>query len=153
MKKKLVLISIVGLLVVAGGGASAYFFVLKDSPTEDVALSEGEEVAEPELKDLPPALYHNLPALVVSANYQGKLRYLQVKLSVMTRDEDTLDQLFDNTPLLQDSLILLLGSYEFTELETTEGKERLRKQAQEKIAELLSSKEIESVLFTGFVIQ
>lgn len=74
-------------------------------------------------------------------------------MSVMTRDEDTLDRLFDNTPLIQDSLIMLLGNYEFAELETTNGKEQLRQQAQAKISDLIHSSKVESVLFTGFVIQ
>ncbi|MBT8147028.1 MAG: flagellar basal body-associated FliL family protein [Gammaproteobacteria bacterium] len=154
MKKKLVLFSIIGVLILGGGGASAYFFVLKGDATEDLALAaDGETPIETPQEKLPPAMYYNLPTLVVSANYQGRLRYLQVKLSVMTRDEDTLELLQDNTPLLQDSLILLLGSYEFTELETLEGKETLRKQAQTKIRELIQDDGVESVLFTGFVIQ
>ena len=152
--KKIILFSVIGLIVLAGGGASAYFFVLKPDTAVDVALAaDGETPAEVEQEELPPALYYNLPTLVVSANYQGRLRYLQVKLSVMTRDEDTLELLQDNTPLLQDSLIMLLGSYEFTELETGEGKEALRQQAQTKISDLIKNDGVESVLFTGFVIQ
>ncbi len=153
MKVKIILISLIGLLIVGGGGASAYFFILKDDPVQGATVGEegGGNGKQPE--ELPPALFHNLPPLVVSANYQGRLRYLQVKLSVMTRDEDTQDLLLDSTPLIQDALILLLGKYEFTELETTEGKELLRKEARTKIAELIHSDEIESVLFTGFVIQ
>ena len=152
--KKIVLFSLIGLLILGGGGASAYFFVLKGDATEDPAVAaDGETPVEVPQEELAPALYYNLPTLVVSANYQGRLRYLQVKLSVMTRDEDTLELLQDNTPLLQDSLILLLGSYEFTELETLEGKEELRQQAQGKIGELIRNDGVESVLFTGFVIQ
>jgi len=152
--KKIVLFSVIGLIVLGGGGTSAYFFVLKDdSPVNADFAADGEITAEIPQEELPPALYYNLPSLVVSANYQGRLRYLQVKLSVMTRDEDTLELLQDNTPLLQDSLIMLLGSYEFTELETGEGKEALRQQAQEKISGLIRDDGVESVLFTGFVIQ
>lgn len=153
MKKKLVLFSMVGLLILGGGGASAYFFILKDDGAAEAVVGEDGEPVETRARDLPPPLYYNLPPLVVSANYQGRLRYLQVKLSVMTREEETLELLQDNTPLIQDSLILLLGSYEFTELETTEGKEELRKKAQQKITALVEAEGIESVLFTGFVIQ
>lgn len=152
--KKIVLFSVIGLIILAGGGASAYFFVLKPDTAADADLTvDGETVADAPKEDLPPALYYNLPTLVVSANYQGRLRYLQVKLSVMTREEDTLELLHDNTPLLQDSLIMLLGSYEFTELETSEGKESLRQKAQSRISELIQDNGVESVLFTGFVIQ
>ena len=154
MKKKMVIFSVIGVLILAGGGASAYFFVLKDDTAVDAAITaDGEIPTETPPEELPPAMYYNLPSLVVSADYQGRLRHLQVKLSVMTRNEDTLELLQDNTPLLQDSLIMLLGSYEFTELETGEGKEALRQQAQAKIGELIQDSGVESVLFTGFVIQ
>ena len=153
--KKILVISLVGLLLLAGGGASAYFFVLKDnSAADDAALAvDGETVEQIRQEKLPPALYYTLPTLVVSADYQGRLRYLQVKLSVMSRDEETIELLQDNTPLLQDSLIMLLGSYEIADLESSDGKEELRQKAQTRISELIQNDGVESVLFTGFVIQ
>jgi flagellar basal body-associated protein FliL len=81
------------------------------------------------------------------------LRYLQVTLSVLTRDEDTLEQLKLNTPVIQNALIILLGSYDFAALESQEGKEELRKTSESEIVGLFPNEEIESVLFTGFVIQ
>ena len=151
--KKILIFSIIGLVVLGGGGASAYFLILKDEPAAESALADGETAIATVEEDVRPALYHNLPTLVVNADYQGRLRYLQVKMSVMTREEDTLEKLMDNTPLIQDAMILLLGSYEIAELETAEGKEDLREKAREKIQELVRSNDVESVLFTGFVIQ
>ena len=102
---------------------------------------------------LDPPLYHAMPALIVSANYQGRLRYLQVKLSVMTRDSETLNELDVNTPLIQDALIMLLNEYPFDRLETPEGKEDFRKRALVRVQEVIADEKVESLLFTGFVIQ
>ncbi|MFN3164843.1 MAG: flagellar basal body-associated FliL family protein, partial [Pseudohongiellaceae bacterium] len=98
-------------------------------------------------------LYHAMPALIVSANYQGRLRYLQVKLSIMTRNEETLDKLDVNTPLLQDALIMLLNEYPFDKLETPAGKEEFRERSLLRVQEVIADEQVESLLFTGFVIQ
>ena len=148
--KKILIIGL-GVVLLAGGGASAYFFTaLGGAATEDETNeAAAEEPVEIEL----PALFHTLPALVVSSTYNGSLRYLQVKLSILTRNEETLAKLQTNTPLIQNSLIMLLDSYEFVELDNSEGKELLRAQAEEAVRGLINDDGVESVLFTGFVIQ
>ncbi len=148
MKKKL----IIGLAVVllAGGGASAYYFTGMGAPVEDeLAEASTEEPVE----EVGEALFHNLPPLVVSSNYNGSLRYLQVKLSILTRNEETLTKLQTNTPLIQNSLIMLLDEYKFSELDNIEGKEILRSRAEEEVRGIIKDDGVESVLFTGFVIQ
>ena len=148
MKKKLM----IGLAVIslAGGGASAYYFTLGggvDAAAEEAGAEQ--EIVEVEAE----ALFHTIPPLIVSSNYNGSLRYLQVKLSILTRDEATLEKLKTNTPLIQNSLIMLLNSFEFGELDNAEGKEILRAQAEEEVRGLIKDEGVESVLFTGFVIQ
>lgn len=138
-------------MLLAGGGASAYYFTAMggEEIDEELLAANAEEVEEVEL----PALFHTLPPLVVSSNYNGSLRYLQVKLSILTRSEETLAKLQTNTPLIQNSLIMLLDSYKFAELDNSEGKETLRAQAEEEVRGLIKDDAVESVLFTGFVIQ
>lgn len=142
----------IGLAVIslAGGGASAYYFTLGggvDAAAEEAGAEQ--EIVEVEAE----ALFHTIPPLIVSSNYNGSLRYLQVKLSILTRDEATLEKLKTNTPLIQNSLIMLLNSFEFGELDNAEGKEILRAQAEEEVRGLIKDEGVESVLFTGFVIQ
>lgn len=154
--KKFMKIGIVVVLFLASSGAGAYFyFDLGEKFFGDGALAEGEEGAEEVVEEveLDPPLYHAMPALIVSANYQGKLRYLQVKLSIMTRNDETLEKLESNTPLIQDALIMLLNEYPFNQLERPEGKETLRSAAEQKVRDVIADEAVESVLFTGFVIQ
>lgn len=148
MNKKLLLIA-GGLVVSLGAGGAAYAFGLFGSKEIQDADAQPEVVVVPEQK----ALFYNVPPLVVSAQYNGSLRYLQVKLSILTRSELTYAKLEANTPLIQDSLIMLLDSFSFHELEDSKGKEMLRAQVEEKVRGLIKDEGVESVLFTGFVIQ
>ncbi len=149
---KLVIYLFLALVLIGGGGAGAYYFGLLDGilGVEELASAEGEVLEE---VDDRPNLFHNIPPLTISSVFRGNLHYLQVKMSVMTKDEDTIDLLERNSPLIQDSLIMLLDSYELAYLANAEGKEELRGRAEEQMRGLISDGEIESLLFTGFVIQ
>ena len=148
--KNIVLI-VVALAVLGGGGAGLYFTGMLDDllgVTEEGTEGEAEEVAE----DLPP-LYYQLSPLVVNFEHNGSLRYLQVTLSLMTRDEDTLEKLRVNTPIIQNSLILLLSSYQLDQLSSADGKEMLRVRLEDEVKALFPKSKVESVFFTGFVVQ
>lgn len=151
---KFLKIAIVAVLFLGSSGAGAYFYFDLGERFFGEGLAEGEQGnAEEEEIILDPPLYHAMPALVVSANYQGRLRYLQVKLSIMTRNEETLSTLETNTPLIQDALIMLLNEYPFSQLERPDGKEELRGTALQRVREVIDDEAVESLLFTGFVIQ
>lgn len=146
--KKIIFIAIAALVVLGGGGAAAYYMGFADSLLDKG--TEGEEQAEP----LPPAQFFPLPALVTSANYMGRLRYLQVKTSLMSRQDEAMEWVQANIPLLQDVLISTIDSFSFAEFENGEGKEALRLAMEDRVRELMGEGlELESVLFTGFVIQ
>ncbi|PCI81616.1 MAG: hypothetical protein COB20_01300 [SAR86 cluster bacterium] len=151
MKKILIIGSAVMLL--AGGGASAYYFTGIGSTVAGGEAGDQETIAQEIVEEEKEALFHTLPPLVVSSNYNGSLRYLQVKLSILTRSEETLEKLRSSTPLIQNSLIMLLDTFKFSELDSTEGKETLRAQAEDEVRSLIKDEGVESVLFTGFVIQ
>ena len=147
------MITIVGLLLTVGLGGGAYALGLLDPllNRESMVIENAQLESIPEAEK--EAIFFNLPPLVVSSTYNGSLRYLQVKLSILTRSEETLVKLQNSTPLIQNSLIMLLDSFKFRELEGPEGKEILRARAEEEVRTLIDSDNVESVLFTGFVIQ
>ena len=149
---KMLVYLVLVLLVLGGGGAGAYYFGALDG-----ILGIEEEVAEDgepeEVVDERPNLFHNIPPLTITSVFRGNLHYLQVKMAVMTKDEHTIEMLEQNSPLIQDSLIMLLDSYELSHLANHDGKEELRTKAEEEMRTLIADGEIESLLFTGFVIQ
>lgn len=150
--KKIMIIS-AAVVLLAGGGAGAYYFTALGGTTGDDEVLDTNAIAVETIDEEKEALFHTIPPLVVSSNYNGSLRYLQVKLSILTRNEETLEKLRANTPLIQNSLIMLLDTYKFTELDNAEGKEVLRAQVEEKVRSLIKDEAVESVLFTGFVVQ
>ena len=140
----------VAVLVLAGGGAAAYFLLL--APAEEVDPNAAEEVMEEIDESLPP-LFHRIPELTASSTVNGRLRYLRVEMQIQTRDEDVLAELQTSTPLIQNALILLLSGYDFSVLESPEGKETFRLRALEEVQGLINAGPVESVLLTGFVVQ
>ncbi len=105
-----------------------------------------------------PTIYHPLePAFIVNFEDQGMLRYLQIGLTTMTRDQRIVDAINQNMPQIRNDLILLFSNQKMEVLATTAGKEKLRAQALAQIQGILTREVgipgIEAVYFTTFVLQ
>jgi flagellar protein FliL len=112
-----------------------------------------------EKKPLAPPLYLPLdPPFVVNFQADQLVRFLQVSVEVMSRDQKTLDLLKNNDPVVRNDLLILLGNQKYTELSTPAGKEQLRTDALMAIRKDLAQaggdpKSVEAVYFTSFVMQ
>ncbi|HEX5458677.1 MAG TPA: flagellar basal body-associated FliL family protein [Steroidobacteraceae bacterium] len=106
-----------------------------------------------------PPLYLALdPPFVVNFQADQLVRFLQVSVEVMSRDQKTLDLLKSNDPVLRNDLLILFANQKYTVLSTPEGKEQLRAQALTAIRKDLvqaggDPKLVEAVYFTSFVMQ
>ena len=106
-----------------------------------------------------PPLYLALdPPFVVNFQADQLVRFLQVSVEVMSRDQKTLDLLKSNDPVLRNDLLILFANQKYTVLATPEGKEQLRAQALTAIRKDLvqaggDPKLLEAVYFTSFVMQ
>ncbi|WP_417552395.1 flagellar basal body-associated FliL family protein [Marinomonas fungiae] len=156
-KKKLIIIIVVALLVLGGGGAAAYFFLFSGDDSE--AAAEGESAAAIEMVQTDgPAIYLDLDQpFVVDFLVSGKQRYLQLNMTLKSRDQGQIDAVKLHMPLIRNSLVLLFSSQSFDELQTIEGKQKLKSSAVETINNILTQETgmggIEDVLFTNFVMQ
>ena len=73
-----------------------------------------------------PPIYVNLdPPFVVNFEAESMVRFLQVTVSVMTRDAHTEEVLKKNDPRIRNDLLLLLGNQHYDTISTREGKEKL----------------------------
>jgi flagellar protein FliL len=110
-------------------------------------------------KPLGPPLYLALdPPFVVNFQADQLVRFLQVSVEVMSRDQKTLDLLKDNDPVVRNDLLILLANQKYTDLSTPTGKEQLRADALAAIRKDLvqaggDPKLAEAVYFTSFVMQ
>lgn len=114
--------------------------------------------AKPKKVAAEPARYFALdPPLVVNLSEDGAVRYLQVNVEVMARDEKVIQAVQQNVPLIRNDLVQLLSDRASGELMSREGREKARAEAQAAVNEILDREaggaQIESLLFTGFVVQ
>lgn len=157
-KKKLIIIIVALLLVLGGGGAAAFFLLGGDdesgADTEESAEMSGDAGASA----TGPAIYLELdPAFVVDFIVASKQRYLQLNLTVKSRDQVQIDAIKVHMPLIRNSLVLLFANQNFDELQTLEGKMALKAASIDSINGILTQETgsggVEDVLFTNFVMQ
>jgi flagellar FliL protein len=142
------LLFIILAVVLLGGGAGAWFF-----------LSSGHKAdAKVEVPVAPP-IYVNLdPPFVVNFEAESMVRFLQVTVSVMTRDVHTQELLKANDPRIRNDLLMLLGNQKYDTISTREGKEKLQAGSLEAVRDVVRSAggeaaKVEALYFTAFVMQ
>jgi len=143
-KKKLIIIGLL-LLVLAGGGGAAYLFLFSGEDS-DVDLANK------------PSTYLSLdPVFIVDFMVDGKQRYVQLDMTVMSKDTAQINAVMLHMPLIRNSLVLLFSSQSFTDLKTADGKAALKQASIDAINGILEQETgqggIDHVLFTNFVMQ
>ena len=146
-KSKKMLFIILAVVLLAGGGG-AFFF-----------LKGGKADAKAEAAPIVPPIYVNLdPPFVVNFEAESMVRFLQVTVSVMTRDPHTEDIIKKNDPRIRNDLLLLLSNQHYNDISTREGKEKLRTAALEAVRADIKdaggeAAKVENLYFTAFVMQ
>ncbi len=142
------------VLLLGGGGTAAYFILAANSGKDKKA-----EAAQESRPAKGPALYVPLdPPFVVNFEAEQLVRFLQVTVQVMSRDQVTVDLVKSNDPVVRNDLLLLFGNQSYTTISTREGKEKLRQQALEAVRKVVANaggkgELVEAVYFTSFVMQ
>ena len=149
-----------GMLVIAAlaaGSAGVTLYLQKNPDSLPLGDTVAATAAPVNHKNAPPLYLLLDPPFVVNFEDQGTLRYLQISLSVMTRDKMMLEKMTDNLPPIRNNLIALFSKQNFTALISAEGKDKLRSQALEEIQSVLREETgrpgAEAVYFTHFVMQ
>jgi flagellar protein FliL len=103
------------------------------------------------------AVYYAIdPPLVVNFEEGSVVRFLQITMEVMARDQKAIDSVQRNIPLIRNNLLLLMSNRNYQTMMSREGKEKLRAEA---LAEIRSvqkqqgGEDVEDLLFTSFVVQ
>jgi flagellar protein FliL len=142
------LLFIILAVVLLGGGGGAWFFLQGDSKGD----------AKAEVPALPP-IYVNLdPPFVVNFEADQLVRFLQITISVMTRDPHTEEVLKKNDPRIRNDLLLLLGNQKYETISTREGKLELQGRSLESVRNVVKTAggegdKVEALYFTAFVMQ
>jgi flagellar FliL protein len=145
------IIGIVAGLLVVGVGAALVLTHAFGKPASHSRAADKKPVGPP--------LYLALdPPFVVNFQADQIVRFLQVSVEVMSRDQKTLDLLKDNDPVVRNDLLILFGNQKYATLATPAGKEQLRADALTAIRKVLAQSggdpsRLEAVYFTSFVMQ
>ncbi|WP_438970002.1 flagellar basal body-associated FliL family protein [Methylophaga sp.] len=140
----LAVIAIIGIMLVGGG----------DDAEQDENIENVENVKKA-------AIYYSVddPFIVnFSEQSDEAVRYMQVKMKVMAREQAVIDAFTIHLPAIQHELLMLFYSQNYDELQTSEGTKALQQQSLETINRVLKSEtslenELEAVYFTSFIMQ
>ena len=145
--KKGLIIGALAAVVLLGGGAGA-FLMMGAEPEEPVAAVPG----------MGPVEYLELtPSFIVNFPHQGRQRFLQATVSIMSRDREATDAILEHMPVVRHNLINLFSAQMLLVFENPAGVELLRQLATQEVKQVLMQEigreGIEEVLFTNFVMQ
>jgi flagellar FliL protein len=96
------------------------------------------------------------PPLVVNFEEGSAVRFLQISMEIMAKDQKGLDSVQKNMPLIRNNLLLLMSNRDYQSLMSREGKEKLRGEALAEIRAVQKKQggdDVEDLLFTSFVVQ
>lgn len=149
-KKKLIIIIAIVAILAVGISVGVTLFLLGGE--EEAAA---EEVVEEPVKE--PASYFEIkPAFLVTFNVDGRQRYMQISVSVASRDSAALDALDLHMPMIRSQLLNTYADSDFEMIRTEEGKVALQAKTVEVINGVLEREDggqIENIYFTNFVLQ
>jgi flagellar FliL protein len=158
-KKKLIII-IIAVVLLLGGGAAAYFLLFAGDDSEATAEQTSEQAEDAGQQDVSSvsATYVAMPRPFVFNVMDGKRdRLVQIKVQLMVRGNENETLAKKHIPLLEGTLVRVFGAASVAQLRNPEGKDQIREQALvelNKETKKLEGKElVDTVLFTGFVLQ
>ncbi|NLQ16542.1 flagellar protein [Marinomonas sp. M1K-6] len=145
-KKKLIIIAVL-LLVLISGSVATYFLFFSDSSADEQAALANK-----------PSIYLALePAFTVDFMVDGRQRYVQLSMTLKSKNTDQINAVTLHMPLIRNSLVLLFSSQSFVDLQTAEGKLALKQASLDAINGILEQETgqggVDGVLFTNFVMQ
>jgi flagellar protein FliL len=150
------------LAVIAGGYVNAKLYPMPDLKMGKDGLitavvpasAPGKEGGEGEAKT---ALYYAIdPPLVVNFEDGSVVRFLQITMELMARDQKAIDSVQRNLPLIRNNLLLLMSNRNYQSLMSREGKEKLRGEALAEVRAVQKKQgggDVDDLLFTSFVVQ
>ena len=152
-KKSFMKFIILGVVVLflGAGGFFAWNLVLK----EKVAAKGTSETESQQIKEEEKEIYP-LKSFVVNLMDKTGLgkRYLKATVELEVSKQEEIKKMLDNQkPQLRDTILLMLSSQAFNEVNTMEGKIALKQALLFRINQVLGKQIVHKVYFTEFVVQ
>ena len=133
----------VGALVLIGGGAGAYF------------MMGGSKEAKPAMAQAKPAVFLDVPEVLVNLSTTGNERtqYLKVKVVLELPDATLTPQVQSTMPRVMDAFQTYLRELRPTDLDGSAGLYRLKEELTRRVNAAIAPSRINAVLFKEIVVQ
>ena len=158
---KFIILGVIALVLGAGGSAGWDFFIKgkkEEIKKEEIKKEEiKKEAHKPysKKKKEKPGIAYPLDSFIVNLldkSGAGK-RYLKIKVVLEVGDEEGQRTVDSHIPQLKDTILLLLSSQSFSDINTMEGKIELKQILLSKINQVLGEGIVHRLYFTEFVVQ
>ncbi len=152
-KRSLILFIIIGLVLISGIGAGAWFFFMSgdDVQSDEMVMVETDAA-------LNEPLYINVSQpFIFNVTGDNRNRLVQIKVQLMVRGDDNDATAKLHTPLIESSILSSFGAATLEQLRSPTGRLEIRAQAlsdlQAAFQKIVGRPVVEKVLFTDFVMQ
>jgi len=154
LSKKMVIIIVIVSFIAVGAGIGVTWYLLSGSDSSSEFADESTDTKP----DKAEALYVELkPAMIVTYDVEGRQRYMQASLSLMTRNQDVMAAVELHMPVIRNKLLNVFGSWNFEDLQTNEGRLAMQQEALAVINDVIKLKgvegEVERILYTNLVLK
>lgn len=141
--RKTIMIAAAGALVLIGGGTTAYFML------------SGPKAAKPAAVQAKPAVYLDVPEVLVNLSTTGNERtqYLKVKVVLELSDATLTPQIQTTMPRVMDAFQTYLRELRPTDLDGSAGLYRLKEELTRRVNAAIAPSRINAVLFKEIVVQ
>ena len=154
MSKKGLMILVVCFVIIAlAVGAGLYVLWGKVSETAPETLEGTEAVAEKKDGKVLVKSLLSMETFVVNLADPGGKRYLRVTIALEIDDQDFVEEVKKIVPKMRDKVLLILPAKKFKDIQTSSGKDALRKEILAQLNPLLNKCKITNLYFQEFVIQ
>lgn len=150
---KLIILSALASVLIGGGFFFAlhYFSGSKSSSSQDSAMTESK--LDKSKKEAELGMIYPMEPFIVNLLDKGGKRYLKVKMELEIPFEHLAEEITRRKAQLRDTILLLLTSKKFEDVNRLDGKFQLRNELIFGINQVLQSGKIQTLYFTEFVVQ
>lgn len=160
----LLLIVAAAMIAAAAASGATWFLTGRHVPAkhgatahEAVDEAAADADAAPAKTEAPAQYLELTPAFVVNMADEESMRFLQVEVQLMARDQKVIDAAKNNMPRIRNALMLLFSQQHAHDIGTRTAKEALQKQALDEVQRALKEEnapsEVDAIYFTSFVMQ
>lgn len=155
MKSKIIMIAIQIVLLGIAGGATWWFTKSSAPPVATEAGAAGTTAVAPATK--PPVYFSIDPSFTVNLVDARGMRFLQVNVDVMSRDEEVISKVEAYLPRVRNDLIMLFTKLSKDDVNTEASRLKIQADALAVINKVLKDESgkagVEAVYFSKFVMQ